>query len=151
MLLFSYYVLSDRVDHSLLGFSVHGISQVRTLEWVAISFSRGSSGPKDWTWVSCLADRFFATEPPGKSYIYINSGYVYIQFYVYVLFRILFQYGLLQDIETSSLCYAVGPCSSYFIFSSIYLLFPNSWFIPPTFPFVIISLFSMSVRLVSVL
>ena len=31
---------------------VHGISQARALEWIAISFSRGSSQPRDWTWVS---------------------------------------------------------------------------------------------------
>ena len=34
--------------------SVHGISQARILEWVAISFSRGSSWPRDQTWVSCI-------------------------------------------------------------------------------------------------
>ena len=34
--------------------SVHGISQARILEWVAISFSRGSSRPRDWTCVSCI-------------------------------------------------------------------------------------------------
>ena len=38
---------------------VHGILQARLLEWVAISFSRGSSQPRDWTHVSCIADRFF--------------------------------------------------------------------------------------------
>ena len=37
----------DPVDCSPPGFSVHGISQARILEWVAISFSRGSSQPKD--------------------------------------------------------------------------------------------------------
>ena len=31
----------------------------RILEWVAISFSRGSSQPRDWTWVSCIAGAFF--------------------------------------------------------------------------------------------
>ena len=36
------------------GFSVHGISQVRILKWVAISFSRGSSWPRDWACVFCL-------------------------------------------------------------------------------------------------
>ena len=44
---------------SLPGSSVHGILQARTLEWVAISFSRGSSWPMDRTQVSCLAGRFF--------------------------------------------------------------------------------------------
>ena len=34
--------------------SVHGVLQARTLEWVAIPFSRGSSRPRDWTWVSCV-------------------------------------------------------------------------------------------------
>ena len=35
------------------------ILQARILEWVAISFSRGSSRPKNWTPVSCIAGRFF--------------------------------------------------------------------------------------------
>ena len=41
------------LDHSLPGSSVHGILQARILEWVAISFSRGSSWPRDQTWVPC--------------------------------------------------------------------------------------------------
>ena len=44
--------------------SVRGIFQVRMLEWVAISFSGGSSQPRDLTCVSCTAGRFFTTEPP---------------------------------------------------------------------------------------
>ena len=47
------------MDCSLPSSSVHGISQARILEWVAIPFSRRSSRPKDWTWVSCTAGRFF--------------------------------------------------------------------------------------------
>ena len=39
--------------------SVHGILQARMLKWVVISFSRGSSWPRNRTWVSCMADRFF--------------------------------------------------------------------------------------------
>ena len=38
---------------------VHGSFQARTLEWVAISFSRGSSSPMDQTWVSCIAGSLF--------------------------------------------------------------------------------------------
>ena len=49
----------DPVDYSPPGFSVHGILQVRILKWVAISFSMGSSQPRDRTWVSCLAGRCF--------------------------------------------------------------------------------------------
>ena len=44
--------LCDRMDCSLPGSSVHGVLQARILEWVAISFSRGPSGLRDWTWVS---------------------------------------------------------------------------------------------------
>ena len=40
-------------------YSVHGILQVRVLEWVAIPLSGGSPQPRDWTWVSCIAGRFF--------------------------------------------------------------------------------------------
>ena len=39
--------LRDPMDYSQLGSSVHGILQARILEWVAISFSRGSSRPRD--------------------------------------------------------------------------------------------------------
>ena len=50
--------LCDLVDCSLPGFSIHGILKTRILEWVAIPFSRGSSWPRDWTQVSCIAGRF---------------------------------------------------------------------------------------------
>ena len=54
------------MDWSPQDFSVRGISQARILEWVAISFSRGSSQPRDATHVSCIAGGFCTTEPPGK-------------------------------------------------------------------------------------
>ena len=44
---------------SLPGFSVHGISQARILEWIAIPFSRGSCQPRDQTQVSCIPRNFF--------------------------------------------------------------------------------------------
>ena len=49
--------LCSPVDCSLPGCS--WILQARILEWVVIFFSRASSQPKDWTWVSCVVDRFF--------------------------------------------------------------------------------------------
>ena len=51
--------LCDPMDCSPLVFSVHGIPQAKILEWVAISFSRGSFQPRDQTNVSCIAGRFF--------------------------------------------------------------------------------------------
>ena len=47
------------MDYSPPGFSVHGMLQARILEWVAIPFSRGSSQPRDQTWVSGSAGSFF--------------------------------------------------------------------------------------------
>ena len=51
--------LCDPMDCSLSGSSIHGIFQARILEWVAISFSRGSSQPSDRTWVSHTVARSF--------------------------------------------------------------------------------------------
>ena len=51
--------LCDPMDYSLPGSSVHWIFQARVLEWVAISFSRGSSRPRDWTQVSHIVGRRF--------------------------------------------------------------------------------------------
>ena len=51
--------LCDPMDCSLPGSSVHGIFQATILEWAAISFSRGSSQPRDRTWVSHIVGRCF--------------------------------------------------------------------------------------------
>ena len=68
---FSHVRLCDPVEYSPPGSLVYGLLQARILEWVAtVSFSRGSSQPKDLTRISCVsctAGRFFTTEPPGKS------------------------------------------------------------------------------------
>ena len=47
----------------------HGVSQERILEWVAISFSKGSSWPRDWTnvsWISCTGRQILYFCAPGK-------------------------------------------------------------------------------------
>ena len=51
--------LCDPMDCCLPGFSVHGIFQARVLEWVILSIPRGSSRPRNWTQVSCIAGRYF--------------------------------------------------------------------------------------------
>ena len=47
--------LRHPLDCTLAGFSVHGALQARILEWVAISYSRGSSWPRDQTNISCVS------------------------------------------------------------------------------------------------
>ena len=69
------------MDCSLPGSSVHGIFQARVLEWVAVSFCRGSSQPRDWTQVSCIAGRHFtiwATRevPPSSQWIPIKVSHI---------------------------------------------------------------------------
>ena len=60
--------LCNAIGCSPPGSSVHGISQTRILEWLAISSSRGSPWPRDWTHVPCIAGGFFTTEPPGNAF-----------------------------------------------------------------------------------
>ena len=93
----------DPLDCNPPGSSVQGISQARVLEWVAISFSRGVSQPRDWTqfnfywiylipnWI-CIVGRFFtdwATREPhfiymcAYAYIYICAFHIYMHKCVY--------------------------------------------------------------------
>ena len=51
--------LCDPMDSNIPGSAVRGIFQARILEWSTISFSRGSSQPRDQIWVSYIADRRF--------------------------------------------------------------------------------------------
>ena len=76
--------LCDPMDCSLPGSSVHGILQARTLEWVAISFSRGSSWPRDQTQVSRIGGRCFnlwATREAHKASLGPNKadGMIFIR------------------------------------------------------------------------
>ena len=58
--------LCNPMNYSPPSYSVHGILQARILQWVAMPSSRGSSRPKDWIWVSCIAGRFFTGEAQWK-------------------------------------------------------------------------------------
>ena len=62
----SCWTLCDPMDCSPPGSSVHGIFPAGILEWVAIPYSKTSSWPKDRIHVSCIAGRYFTSEPPGK-------------------------------------------------------------------------------------
>ena len=59
-------VFCDPMDSSPTGSPVRGISQIRILEWVAISFSEDFSNPGIKPASSALTGRFFTTGPPGK-------------------------------------------------------------------------------------
>ena len=57
----------DPMDCSPPGFSVHGISKARKLEWVAISFSKETSWPRHRSQVSCIAGGFFTIWATGEA------------------------------------------------------------------------------------
>ena len=63
----SHLTLYDPMDCSPPGFSVHGILQVRILESIAISFSRGVSRLRDQIQVSCIAGGFFTIWATGEA------------------------------------------------------------------------------------
>ena len=72
--------LCDPMDCSLSGVSVHGIFQARVLEWIAISFSRGSSRPRNRTWVSHITGRrFYHLSHQGSLYHSVADA-IYVQF-----------------------------------------------------------------------
>ena len=86
------WLFCDPMDCSPPGSSVYGISQAKILEWVAISFSRGSFQPRDWTCISCTGrwilyhwvtrEAHWSLHPPcnkGKEiHIYIFWVYLFI-------------------------------------------------------------------------
>ena len=76
--------LWDTRDCSPPGSFVHGILQARILEWAAIPFSRGSSWPRDWTWVSHITARDFFTvwtsrEDPGEERLLLHVYHFLLQ------------------------------------------------------------------------
>ena len=66
--------LCDPMDCSLPCSSVHGIFQARVLEWGAISFSRGSSQPRDRTQVFCIVSKTLYHLSHQGSPIYSKRG-----------------------------------------------------------------------------
>ena len=81
--------LCDPMDCSPPGSSVHGILQARTLVWVAMSSSRGSSWPRGRTWVSCIAGGFFTIwatrEALWIKVTFFNSSYLHFLSFLFSL------------------------------------------------------------------
>ena len=65
------------MDSSPPDSSVHGISQAKTPEWVAISYSGDLPNPGIEPVSPALAGRLFTTEPPGKPYMDISYAFFF--------------------------------------------------------------------------
>ena len=102
-------------DCGLPGSSVHGILQAKILEWAAISFSRGSSWPRNQTQVSCIADRFFTNWATREANCFVN-------------FCICFKFFLIRSqifsicIHLLEICYTTTSPHCSFTF-----LYENTW------------------------
>ena len=112
--------LCDPVDCSPPGSSVHGILQARVLEWVAISFSRGSSRPRDRTQVSRTAGRRFNLWATREAHRYLsNFLYADLDFLseINILKTFFFLHGLLpfqnQNILQLLKAHRNIPCVSW--------------------------------------
>ena len=81
--------LCDPMDYSPAGSSVHGILQIRILEWVAIPFSKGFSWPRDQTWVSCIAGGLFTTWATREALYYDIMSKVSYSNYVWNQLKIM--------------------------------------------------------------
>ena len=81
-------ILCDLMDCRLPGSSVHGILQAEIPEWVALPFSRWSSQPRDWTWVSCIVRQILyqshqESQEVGAVYCYYFSSLSCSGFYIW--------------------------------------------------------------------
>ena len=105
------------MDCSLPGSSVHGILQARILEWVAISFSRESSWPRDRTWVSCIAGRLFSIWAIEKSLNFAGKVFTAGRLLFYQFEYIILLFPGLQDFcwETY-LCWGLGIGMWFFLY-----------------------------------
>ena len=146
------------------GSSVHGISQAKIMEWVAISFSKGSSQPRDQTCVICIG--WHISLPPNhpgspvRHYTVFKKKKNLLEFTCYsvVLLSVVEQseymyiYHLFVTIEHwiefPVLCSTMFSLVIYFIPSSIYMSIPISKFIPLSLPLLVsVHLFSTSVSI----
>ena len=85
----SHLVISNSLQSHgccLPGSSVRGILQARILEWVAIPLSRGSSQPRDQTWVSHIAGRFFTIWTTREAPLWSNWEDFTLVKYIFIIF-----------------------------------------------------------------
>ena len=126
--------LCDPSDYSPPGSSVHGILQARTLEWVVISFSRGSSWTRDRTPVSSVAGRRFTLwatrEAPKHKIVWYKQC---IRLGIFGCYSVI----LVKNIESLSATDTIRSCSLAFAFRSNCSLHPSIYpsIYPSIFPF----------------
>ena len=74
----------DTVTCSPPGCSVHRILHARILEWIAISFSRRTSRPRDWTQSSCIVGRLFTVWATREAWHHLSTVVFYTSSYTWI-------------------------------------------------------------------
>ena len=97
--------LCSSTDCSPLGSSAHGILQARILEWLAIPFSRGSSWPRGWTLVSCIAGRFFTIWATWKSCTSMWEHHIFMQEGMFSFLWRIERFHLNQKLSSAWICF----------------------------------------------
>ena len=115
--------LCDPMDCSLPGSSVHGIFQARILEWVAISFSRGSSRPRDWTRVSRIVGRRF-TVWATRDISCICATNIVLEVFTHLFLHIKCFHSLKQQLKATTKRWKLG--TSIYMIVNLFLLFLQS-------------------------
>ena len=129
----------------------HG--SLKILEWAACPFSRGSSWPRNWAWVSCIAGRFFTSWPTSSSVIVhfffskcIPFGDLssFNSFTVTNLY-LTNMYFLSFLFPVTSICHFVISYRHLRIsmFTSIHMIFLISWPITPTKIYPLVCVFAL--------
>ena len=134
---FSCVQLCNPADCSLPGCSVHGILQARTLEWVAMPSSRGSSQPRDQTYlcyVSCIGSRFFTTSATYSSLYILDINLLSDMTLKYFLLFHRFPFTLLHW------CFYFEVIQIYLFFFSYYL-WVSEWDLPYMYSKIILVFF----------
>ena len=105
--------LCNPVDCSPPGPSVHEILQARILEWVAISFSRGSSQSRNQTHISCIEADSLLSEPPGKPvHLSVLLKYIYLFTYFWLCWAFLL-HALFSSCNEQGLLSSCGAQASH--------------------------------------
>ena len=132
----SHSVMSDPLQPCGLsppGSSVRGILQARILEWVVMSSSRGSSQPRDWTQVSCVAGVFFTIWATREG---LKVAFVYLNI---LIFPTTFKFERFQTLR--KFVYSINPVLTFHPYSVIAFIFNvRLYYLENCFYFLVISL-----------
>jgi len=152
------------MDYSPPGSAVRGIFQARILEWVAISFSRESFWLRDQSCISCIGRWIlyhWSTMGTAFKNVYFILEYIwltvlfsfiwqqsdsvlYICVCMYSVSKLFSHLGYYRDQAEFSTLYSRSLLIIYFQYSSMYMSVPNSQSIPPAWPFLSVTLSSLS-------